>query len=148
MPLAIYNTKQYDVHLLCLLYKTMSTSGLHSPERWKGYTHQRETTGSSNDSLELHPFSNRNFSQREQILSFMSSSYSMEKKYFDHFKWPPLNVTFITYMRNLHNGYCANVPRKDLKNITRFLRRFGEGSFIKCVLVSLFEIKNNWNNPS
>ena len=27
MPLAIYNTKQYDIHLLSLLYKTTSTGG-------------------------------------------------------------------------------------------------------------------------
>ena len=47
----------------------------------KKYAHQRETTGSSNDSLQLHPFSNwelllkeRICSRRERILSFMSSS--------------------------------------------------------------------------
>ena len=47
----------------------------------KKNAHQMETTGSSNDSLQLHPFSNwelflkeRICSQGEQILSFMSSS--------------------------------------------------------------------------
>ena len=48
----------------------------------KSYTHQRETTVSSNGSLQLRPFSKwklllkeRICSQREQILSFMSSSF-------------------------------------------------------------------------
>ena len=47
----------------------------------KSYAHQRETTESSNDSLQLRPFSKwelllkeRICSQREQILTFMSSS--------------------------------------------------------------------------
>ena len=51
------------------------------PERWKTYAHQRETTGSSSDSLQLRPFSKwellikeRICSQRKRILSFKSSS--------------------------------------------------------------------------
>ena len=50
------------------------------PDRAKSYAHQRETTGSGNDSFHLRPFSKwelllkeRICSQRERILSFMSS---------------------------------------------------------------------------
>ena len=53
------------------------TTSLALPEGRKSYAHQRETTGSSSDSLQLHPFSNlelllkeRICSQREPILSF------------------------------------------------------------------------------
>ena len=58
-----------------------NVKAMTKPEHRKSYAHQRETTGSSNDSLQLHPFSKwklllkeRICSKRERILSFMSSS--------------------------------------------------------------------------
>ena len=84
-------------------------------ECWKSNTHQRETTGSSNDSLQLCPFSKWKLLSKERIRSqreripLWAVPYSMEDHFY-HIKWPPLNVTtFITYMRNLHNGRYANV---------------------------------------
>ena len=52
----------------------------------KSYSHQRETTGSSSNSLQLLPFSKlelllkeRVYSQRERIISFKSNSLWYEK---------------------------------------------------------------------
>ena len=61
------------------------------PEHRKSYAHQRETIGSSSDSLHLRPFSKwelllkeRICSEREQILSFKSSSLWYGKSLLPH----------------------------------------------------------------
>ena len=58
----------------------------------KNYAHEREATASSNDSLQLRPFSkwellfkDRICPQREGILSFMSSSLYTQKKKFSQY---------------------------------------------------------------
>ena len=76
----------------------------------KSYAHQMETTASSKDSLQLCSFSKWELhlkekicSQREQILSFKSSSLRYGNHFY-HIRRPPLSVTiFITHsciMRN------------------------------------------------
>ena len=72
--------------MLWVLKRTISISGIARTP--KSYVHQRETTGSSSDSLQLHPFSKwelllkeRIRSQRERILSFKSSSLRYEKSF-------------------------------------------------------------------
>ena len=80
----------------------------------KSFARQREITGSSNDSLQLHLYSKwelllkeRICSHGERILSFVSSSLKYGKSLY-HIRWPPLNVTiFITHVRNLRNGCYA-----------------------------------------
>ena len=71
---------------------------------------KRETTVSSNASLQLPPFSKwelllkeRIFSQREQIFSFKSSSLRYGNDFY-HIRSAPLSVTiFIMHVRILHN---------------------------------------------
>ena len=68
-------------------------------QQWrKSNAHQRETTVSSNDSLQLRPFSKwelllkeRICSQRERSLSFKSSSLRYGN-HFNHIRWAPLSV--------------------------------------------------------
>ena len=96
-----------------------------SPERWKIYAHQRETTGSSSDSPQLRPFTQwelllkeRICSQRERIreriLFFYKSSslcsslcYGKSLKY--HIRWSSLNDAILVRTCWLRNGGYANV---------------------------------------
>ena len=85
------------------------------PARWKSYAHQRETTGSSNDSLQLRPFSNsetslkgKNPPPKSEFLPLWVVPYRLDNTFY-HIKWPPLNITiFITHVRNLRYGCYAN----------------------------------------
>ena len=70
-------------------------------------------------------------SQREQILSFKSSSLKYGN-HFNHIKWPPLNVTiFITHVRNLRNRCYTNV-------INGLASRKPEFAACECLMVKPF----------
>ena len=67
----------------------------------KSYAHQRETTGSSNDSFQLHSFS-------IWELLLRAVPYGTENHFY-YIRRPPLNVTiFFTHVLNLHKGRYAN----------------------------------------
>ena len=75
--------------------------------QWPNYTHQRETTGASSDSLQLRPISKlelllkeRICSQRERILSFKSSSLWYGKSLTSIGDLPWMCTIFIMHVRN------------------------------------------------
>ena len=79
----IIKTKLTTMYVLSNLWRSQNAR--------KCNTHQRETTGSSNDSLQLLPFSKwdlllkeRISSQRKRILSLMSSSLKYGKSLISH----------------------------------------------------------------
>ena len=83
----------------------------HSQNTEKSYAHQRETTGSSSDSLQLCPFSKwklllkeRICSQREQNLSFKSSSLWYVKSLLPHKVTSLEYYYFIMHVRNCVMG--------------------------------------------
>ena len=86
----------------------------HKTRTLKSYAHQRETTGSSNDSLQLRLFKMGTSLEGKHLLpeganSFLYEQYLIVWKITYHIKWPPLNVTiFITHVRNLRNWHYAN----------------------------------------